>query len=72
MPKVNEMTDLILNIDTPPWVLPASVPQAGVLVRDGNVGANHSEGESLPHPVVFALQLRHWEVVDLDLVLLKL
>lgn len=66
------LTHLILDVDAAPGILSASVPEPGVRVSDGDVGAHHSEGHPLPHPVVLRLQLWHWEVVDLDLMLLQL
>ena len=63
---------LVLDVDAAPGIFPAPVHLASALVSDRHVGPNHCEGHPLPHPVVLRLHLGHGEVVDLDLVLLKL
>ena len=63
---------LVLDVDAAPGILSAPVPQPGLRVGDGHVGANNSERHPLPHPVMLLLQLGVGEPVNLDLVLLKL
>ena len=63
---------LVFNVDTSPWILSSPVSDPCVLVSDGDVGADHGEGEPLPHPVVFVVKLRDREVVNLNLMFLKL
>ena len=65
-------TDLVLDVDTAPGVLPPPVHLACALVCDGDVRTNNGERHPLPHPVVLGVHLGDGEVVDLDLVLLKL
>ena len=72
--KMITFTDLILDVDAAPGILPAPVPQASLRVSEGGVGSHHSEGHPLPHPVVLRVpvQLRVRAPVYLDLVILKL
>lgn len=63
---------LVLDVDAAPGILPAPVHLASARVGDGHVGAHNCEGHPLPHPVMLRLHLGDGEVVDLDLVLLKL
>ena len=67
----NKTLYLVLNVDTPPRVLPPSelVP---LPVHDDCVGPHHSAGQPVPHPHVLGPKFRSWKIIGSYFLLFQL